>query len=40
MKELELIKEESEDIKIMPAAGKIAGKYPDDFMKNGGENEQ
>ena len=40
MKELELIKEEREDIKIMPAAGKIAGKYPDDFMKNGGENEQ
>ena len=39
MKELELIKEEREDIKIMPTAGKIAGKYPDDFMKNGGEDE-
>lgn len=40
MKELELIKEEHGDIRIMPTAGKISGKYPEDFVKNGGKNEQ
>lgn len=36
MEELALVETERDDVKIKPAAGKIAGKYPRDFLKNGG----
>ncbi len=34
MEELCLIETEHDDVKIKPVAGKILGKYPDDFMKD------
>ena len=40
MTELALIEEESGSVRIHTAVGKIAGQYPKDFLKNGGENEQ
>ena len=40
MQELEMIEEEKEDMLIRPVIGKIIGKYPEDFLKNGGNNEQ
>lgn len=40
MQEMEMIAEEKDDILIRPVAGKIIGKYPEDFLKNGGSDEQ
>lgn len=40
MKELELIEEVYDDVIIRTAAGKVAGKYPKEFLENGGGNEQ
>ncbi|MCI8639770.1 MAG: TIGR02678 family protein [Coprococcus sp.] len=40
MQELALIEEAYDEVKIKPVAGKILGKYPDDFLKNGGRDEQ
>lgn len=40
MTELALIEEEAGSVRIHTAVGKIAGQYPKDFLKNGGENEQ
>lgn len=40
MEELMLIEVRWDDVKIKPIAGKICGKYPDDFWKNGEKNEQ
>lgn len=40
MTELALIDEESGSVRIHTAVGKIAGQYPRDFQKNGGEDEQ
>lgn len=40
MLEIEMIEEEKEDVLIRPVAGKIIGKYPEEFLKNGGSNEQ
>lgn len=40
MQELELIEEEKEDVLIRPVAGKLIGRYPEDFLKNGGSDEQ
>lgn len=40
MLEIEMIEEEKEDVLIRPVAGKIIGKYPEAFLKNGGVNEQ
>ena len=39
MLELGLIREEK-DIWLSPAIGKVIGKYPEEFMKNGGSDEQ
>ena len=39
MLELGLIREEK-DIWLSPAVGKVIGKYPEEFMKNGGSDEQ
>lgn len=39
MEELALIETDYEDVFIRPVAGKIQGKYPKDFPKNGGEDE-
>ncbi len=36
MEELALVETEHDDVRIKPAAGKIAGEYPRDFLKNGG----
>lgn len=40
MTELELVEKVKDDIVIRAVAGKIAGKYPEDFLKNGGTDEQ
>ena len=39
MEELMLIEIRADHVKIRPAAGKIYGKYPEDFLKNGGRDE-
>ena len=39
MEELMLIEIGADHVKIRPAAGKIYGKYPEDFLKNGGRDE-
>jgi len=39
MEELMLIEIGTDHVKIRPAAGKIYGKYPEDFLKNGGRDE-
>lgn len=40
MLETEMIEEEKEDVLIRPVIGKIIGKYPEEFLKNGESNEQ
>ena len=40
MLEMEMIEEEKDDVLIRPVVGKIIGKYPEEFLKNGGSNEQ
>lgn len=40
MEELMLIRKEPDGILISPVVGKIGGRYPEDFMKNGEDNEQ
>ena len=40
MTELELVEKVKDDIVIRAVVGKIAGKYPEDFLKNGGTDEQ
>lgn len=40
MTELALIEEEFGSVRIHTGVGKIAGQYPRDFQKNGGEDEQ
>lgn len=40
MEELAFIEMDHGDVRIKPVAGKILGKYPDDFPKNGGKDEQ
>lgn len=40
MTELELIEQVHDDIVIRSVVGKIIGKYPEDFAKNGGRDEQ
>ena len=40
MLELEMIEEEKEDVLVRPAAGKIIGRYPEEFLKNGESDEQ
>lgn len=40
MTELELIEQMHDDIVIRSVVGKIIGKYPEDFVKNGGRDEQ
>ena len=37
--EVNLIEIGADHVKIRPAAGKIYGKYPEDFLKNGGRDE-
>lgn len=39
LQELGLIEDRGETIKVSTAVGKIIGRYPEDFGKNGGENE-
>ena len=39
MEELMLIEIGADHVKIRPTAGKIYGKYPEDFLKNGGRDE-
>lgn len=40
MEELMLIETEKDGIRIKPVVGKICGKYPEDFLKNGGKDER
>lgn len=40
MTELELVEQVHDDIVIRSVVGKIIGKYPEDFVKNGGRDEQ
>lgn len=40
MTELELVEQVRDDIVIRSVVGKIIGKYPEDFVKNGGRDEQ
>ena len=40
MLELGLIREENRYLRLSPAVGKVIGKYPEKFMKNGGSDEQ
>lgn len=40
MEEMTLIRKEGEEMVISPAVGKIGGRYPDDFLRNGEDNEQ
>ena len=39
MTELGLIEQDRQDVRISTAAGKIAGRYPKDFLENGGRDE-
>ena len=39
MEELMLIEIGRDDVKIKTVAGKVCGKYPEDFLKNGGRDE-